>query len=308
MIQLDGQRLAAVLQAFLPRATLRDHRLLTGGYSNTNYALTTDAGDFVLRIHARSPDLARKEQAVYRLLSGVVPMAELMGTQAPNAALPYACSLLRFVPGRSLEQLLVRADRDELDRAGQTVGRALALMSGHRFLRAGDLVADNDDELRVEPWPALDFNRWCLFESPAGRRLGPLRDELWQLLQARSFDDPSPPQLVHGDFNPTNLLFDETGELVAVLDWEFAHAGSLYMDLGNLFRERNGTTLPDDFTTALDIALQELDVSLPLDAFDRALLVDLSSALDFLSSPDERPERHAAAIAQVRSTTLRLTR
>ena len=43
--------------------------------------------------------------------------------------------------------------------------------------------------------------------------------------------------LVHSDLNPKNLLFDpETLALTGVLDWEFAHAGHPFSDLGNLLR------------------------------------------------------------------------
>jgi aminoglycoside phosphotransferase (APT) family kinase protein len=42
---------------------------------------------------------------------------------------------------------------------------------------------------------------------------------------------------VHSDFNPKNLLIDpETGALTGLLDWEFAHAGMPFADLGNLLR------------------------------------------------------------------------
>jgi aminoglycoside phosphotransferase (APT) family kinase protein len=43
--------------------------------------------------------------------------------------------------------------------------------------------------------------------------------------------------LVHSDFNPKNLLVDpETVRITGLIDWEFAHAGSPYADLGNLLR------------------------------------------------------------------------
>jgi aminoglycoside phosphotransferase (APT) family kinase protein len=43
--------------------------------------------------------------------------------------------------------------------------------------------------------------------------------------------------LVHSDFNPKNLLVDPTSaRITGLIDWEFAHAGSPYTDLGNLFR------------------------------------------------------------------------
>src|SRR4029077_15912686 len=43
--------------------------------------------------------------------------------------------------------------------------------------------------------------------------------------------------LVHSDLNPKNLLVDpESLEVTAVLDWEFAHAGHPFTDLGNVLR------------------------------------------------------------------------
>ena len=43
--------------------------------------------------------------------------------------------------------------------------------------------------------------------------------------------------LVHSDLNPKNLLVDpDTFEVTGVLDWEFAHAGHPWTDLGNLLR------------------------------------------------------------------------
>jgi aminoglycoside phosphotransferase (APT) family kinase protein len=42
---------------------------------------------------------------------------------------------------------------------------------------------------------------------------------------------------VHSDLNPKNVLVDPgTGELTAILDWEFAHAGHPWTDVGNLVR------------------------------------------------------------------------
>ena len=43
--------------------------------------------------------------------------------------------------------------------------------------------------------------------------------------------------LVHSDLNPKNLLVDPgTLEVTGVVDWEFAHAGHPFTDLGNLLR------------------------------------------------------------------------
>ncbi len=43
--------------------------------------------------------------------------------------------------------------------------------------------------------------------------------------------------LVHGDLDPTNVLVDPaTLAVTAVVDWEFAHVGSAWTDLGHLLR------------------------------------------------------------------------
>ena len=54
------------------------------------------------------------------------------------------------------------------------------------------------------------------------------------------------PVLIHGDFRTGNFLFDEqTGEITAVLDWEYAHYGDFHEDLGwmlqALYADNDGT-------------------------------------------------------------------
>ena len=48
-------------------------------------------------------------------------------------------------------------------------------------------------------------------------------------------------RLVHGDFNPTNILIDD-GAVSGVLDWEYCHSGTPYMDIGNLLRHTPANT------------------------------------------------------------------
>lgn len=68
------------------------------------------------------------------------------------------------------------------------------------------------DRVALEPQPALRFAaRW-------------LRDHR-----------PPPPDrvtLVHGDFRPANVMVGPDGRIAALLDWEMAHLGDPYDDLG----------------------------------------------------------------------------
>ena len=42
--------------------------------------------------------------------------------------------------------------------------------------------------------------------------------------------------MVHGDFQGTNILIDNEGNLSGVLDWEFCMAGHPLADIGQFFR------------------------------------------------------------------------
>ena len=81
-----------------------------------------------------------------------------------------------------------------------------------------------------------------------------------------------PPVLVHGDFKPANVLVDETG-LTAVLDWEFAHAGTRLADVGQMLRFPE--SLPPGFVeTFLDALGLDDDTAVLARTLDLANLVD----------------------------------
>nr|MBC8453127.1 phosphotransferase [Chloroflexota bacterium] len=86
------------------------------------------------------------------------------------------------------------------------------------------------------------------------------------------------PSLTHGDFNPTNILIHE-GEVSAVLDWEYGHAGTPYMDIGNLLRNTD-----QQHHESIGRGLVEGGFDLPDDWIERAALIDVSSHLEFLTS------------------------
>jgi GrpB-like predicted nucleotidyltransferase (UPF0157 family) len=56
------------------------------------------------------------------------------------------------------------------------------------------------------------------------------------------FPDAAEDRLVHGDFDPSNILVQKVEgrwQVSGVLDWEFAHAGSPMQDMANMLRYRD---------------------------------------------------------------------
>jgi aminoglycoside phosphotransferase (APT) family kinase protein len=94
--------------------------------------------------------------------------------------------------------------------------------------------------------------------------------------------------LAHSDFNAKNLLVDPgTGDVTGLVDWEFAHAGTPYTDLGNLLRFERDPAL----TEPLLERFVDRAPDMPADLLERARAADLWALVDLAS----RAGQHAVA-------------
>lgn len=153
------------------------------------------------------------------------------------------------VPGQRGDVLLEAGGGVPAARAlGRQSARVVAVLRQQGSDSAGPLV---DRGLAVGEWPAA-------FASLAGlaRQLrpglaaagldvadhSPLLDALTAADARMAAGVLQRSSLVHGDLNAKNLIVDpDTGRLRAVLDWEFAHAGTWLSDVGNLLRGAGGS-------------------------------------------------------------------
>ena len=92
--------------------------------------------------------------------------------------------------------------------------------------------------------------------------------------------------LVHSDLNPKNLLLDpDTLALTGVLDWEFAHAGHPFTDLGNLLRFDRAPA----FAEAVLTAYAERRGTPPEEALGLARAADLWALVDLAARRTANP-------------------
>jgi hypothetical protein len=265
VVPFDARRLAP----FLGSQSVESASLLSGGACNSNYRLRLTSGgdEVVARFYGRGSPAV--DQYVLDLVGNLLPVPKILAAGNDWA-------VMRLLPGFPLEDDPV-AVRD--------VGRALARVGSVRFERPGCITAGGS----VEPWPFNElggFVRVCLAKPEVRGWLGDetsLEVERLLVSEATRLDEMAgDARLVHGDFNPSNILVSG-GKVSGVLDWEFAHSGSPYMDIGNLLRHQPNR--------AEDLAagLSDEGVALPDDWEYRAALVDLGSHLEFLTSamPEE---------------------
>ena len=95
--------------------------------------------------------------------------------------------------------------------------------------------------------------------------------------------DESEPHLVHGDFDPANILVDKKygqWQITGILDWEFSFSGSPLWDIANMLRYAHH--MPAQFETSFLNGVQEA-FTLPEHWRISVLLLNLSSLLDCLA-------------------------
>ena len=167
----------------------------------------------------------------------------------------------------------------------------LADLAGMPTLRAGPFV---DAELTIGDFGLSDGLPG--FVADRAVALGWDRDLLGRLesvaedVQAR-LDEVQRTCLVHSDANPKNLLVDPGTLIVTgLLDWEYAHSGHPFTDLGNLLRFDRRPA----FLEAVLGAWCERRGGTLREALDLARAADLWALVDLAARAGENPVADSA--------------
>ncbi len=229
---------------------------LAGGYSGETFLVGDLADRVVARIYRRNPDRAAIDASILRLVKGIVPVPEVVELRPATADTP-AVLVTEFLDGVLLERVLQDPPPD-LDWAtlGTNLGRVLGRLSGMPFLSAGMFVDANlsisTDDMPTDlvAWAQhlRDTGRIAAWSEPDWHAVLTLIDQAEDLLND---ENPQRTVLAHSDFNPKNILVDPVEcRIVGLLDWEFAHAGSIHTDFGNITRFERDDRLVGPMTQA----------------------------------------------------------
>ncbi len=254
----------SLIQSFLRGRRIRGVRFLENGKSRSNYKINLDDGsECVVRILDR--ETAELEAFVMELARSAAPVPEML--YRGNG-----CSVYSFLPGRPLSET-----PEYFGRAAEILARIASI----RFGIPGRIGAGGV----ISPWPFEGLKGF--FREMASRvtvRKWLSHDMLDRLktvidIERAMLDEiESQSSLVHGDFNPGNILIHH-GAVSGILDWEFSHSGTPFMDIGNLLRNTSERYHPD-----IHSGLVSGGMRLSGDWKKRAQLVDLGSQLEFLTT------------------------
>ena len=265
---------------------------LAGGYGGETYAVSAGGEDAVLRIYGKTPGRARVDVALMHLLRGLIPVPRVLDARPDGEHDDPPYVLFERLPGVNLETYLGGADEAQRRRIGGQLGELLARLSGIPFPRYGEFAGS---ELTVEPFEQGDLTDWFRRHS-ARIPLEPAKvDRLIVLLDAAAEDLAAGVDrvcLCHSDFNPKNLLVDAgTATITGLVDWEFAHAGSPYTDLGNLLRF---CTDPAFGGAALDVVRRTVPGADDPLLLTRARAADLWAVVELAARAGQNPVADAA--------------
>ena len=280
----------ALLEGWRGARRVADVLPLDGGLMNRNYRVrfADSAEAFVLRFFDRDPNACGKESAVLALVRDDVPVPEVLHVDQNGRDEFPPFLVARFVDGISMRDLRRHGDSRMVADAAYDAGRVLARIARHQFERAGLLTS----ALAIDSG-AFEGKTLCgvvdhFARSPVFRRRvdSELRQRLleWARSSEERFAEPSAASLVHGDFNSPNILVREEGGtwvVAAILDWEFAFAGSVWCDVGNMLRYERADRPryePHFSRGCIDGGLQ-----MPDDWRERARLADLPALSELLA-------------------------
>ena len=262
IVNFDSKRFSDFFGDLTPNL---DARLLSGGACNSNYVVHTSKRDrFVCRIHNRGNPLV--EKTITELLGDDVPAPEYLWVGE-------GVSVISFLEGAHFSPT-----RELMREAGRIIGSLKSIS----FEQKGQILA-NGEVVPFEGWDSFEMGLLRLLnashvldylDSNSIEALKRIIQRNRKLLD--SFDCFH--NLVHGDFRPDNILVSGDS-ITGILDWEFAHSGCSYMDIGNLLRH-----VPSEWEQDLSLGLLEAGFELPPDWRFRSLLIDLASHLEFLTS------------------------
>jgi len=240
-------RLAAYIAGKIPGASdlsVTGLERISGGASRETYRFTlawTEGGAARTRklILRRDPPASlidterRVEFEAYRAFrDSAVPVPEMLWLEEADAALDHPFFVAEEIAGfQASPQMLLSGAYDAV----------LPRVAERKWTILGEIAKADPAAVGLTLWmeaPALDacwkreLDHWeALIDKDQAEPL-PVTRAAIRWLRA----NPPPPaqklSVVHGDYRTGNFLFDETGEIHGVLDWEMSHLGDPLEDLG----------------------------------------------------------------------------
>jgi aminoglycoside phosphotransferase (APT) family kinase protein len=283
---------------------------LSEGCANTNYKISFEGrAPVVLRLYTREKSALAREVSLYRLLIDKIPVPLPLyeDDSCSKFDLPYA--IMTWVNGTLMRELILSGDAGAIHDCAFEAGRYLNQIRKITFEQGGFFQAD----LSVRPFEKQEEYQPFVFgllddgivKNSLGNKLHQIT-ALWVQRHMELLPAKQESNLTHGDFDPANILVQNVNghwKITAILDWEFAFAGTYFLDMGLFLRYSH--KLPNCYEQGFINGIESEHFKLPQTWKAQAKLMDLLCLLNLLHyNPNEaRPNLNRDVVALIANTT-----
>lgn len=262
-MQSKMKELYTIAERFAFAADVRDIKPLGEGFINDTYIVTTNVARYILqrKNHSIFPDVAAMMDNIARVTAHLKAKVAAMGGDPMREVLtvvPTVDDKLYYTDGENYWAAClyiegsVTHDKADTPRlaymGGKGIGRFQAMLSDFDEPLAEVIKGFHNIRWRFEQWDAT------LQEDRVGRKarlskeiewIESRRDKMlsfWEMVERGEL----PMRVTHNDTKLSNILFDESDEVLCVIDLDTVMSSTSLNDFGDAIRSYTNTGAEDD--------------------------------------------------------------
>jgi aminoglycoside phosphotransferase (APT) family kinase protein len=262
--------------------------ILSEGCANSNYKITfkNQSQPIVLRIYMREARSLAVETHIHALMKNTLPLPKIIYSDSQCKLIPHPYALFEWNDGELMRNIILAGDEKSIAECAYEAGKYLSQLR-NSFLPQGGFF---DETLAIRPFlPEEEFQQFIftlLSDEQVQAELGTtLIDSLRELTttQIALFPPTESANLTHADYDPANMLVKQINgswKISAILDWEFAFAGSYLLDMGIMLRYSH--KLPQCYENQFIAGIEANGEALPMTWKKQCKLMDLLCLLQLI--------------------------
>ncbi|WBW98822.1 aminoglycoside phosphotransferase family protein [Oceanirhabdus sp. W0125-5] len=239
-INIDKEEVQEIFYKYDSKLEVINYILIPEGLSTSNYIIEikNSSKKFLLKIYPEGRGNSEIEVASYNYIKEYVnvPNIYLFDESKTIYNKPYV--IMEYINGITLKEYIIN-NKKFPDNIAYDIGRILALIHKREYKEMG--LLDKNLDIAKSLIPVANLHEYYL-NGVAGTHIdSKIKNEILE------FIDESTEMLKelertyvysHGDFYPSNILIENKGNSLWVIDFEYSLSAPIYYDIGKFFRQR----------------------------------------------------------------------
>lgn len=236
-LELNKEQIQTLFKGIIKSEDIEYISRIDEGCRTTNYKIDTKSKEsFILKIFFDNNESYRREIKLFNKLKKEIKVPEIYRFDNHEIIENREFVIYKRLKGQSLSNYVKEGNIIE-EKFVQQVAKAMSSIHKNKYNKVGFL----DDDLQIKSLvpPLCEWYRMFMGKNAQIRLGEKIKNDIYNIVDENrdilnALDDD--PRMVHGDFQGTNILIDDNGNLSGILDWEFCMAGHPLADIGQFFR------------------------------------------------------------------------